>query len=188
MYMYMYIYMYMYMYIYIHRYIHILLYCIRLFWCIITHYPTLICIIMYQYLLAITSHYIALPNDVLYHNLFYININIYWVILITRFPSWWSLINFSKPNETERNRSWNRTNETEELNGQVLRPNATVVLNLLVGMTGSGSSGSAQEIEEMVTAIATQLGLGAFLVFFLSGEQWRLNPQKMRVSQWVIGM
>ena len=42
---------------------------------------------------------------------------------------------------------------------QVLKPNATVVLNLLVGMTGSGSSGTAQEIEDMVTAIATQLDL-----------------------------
>lgn len=38
---------------------------------------------------------------------------------------------------------------------EVLKPNATVVLNLLVGMTGSGSSGTAQEIEDMVTAIAT---------------------------------
>lgn len=37
---------------------------------------------------------------------------------------------------------------------QVLRPNATVVLNLLVGMTGSGSSGTAQEIKDMVKAIA----------------------------------
>ena len=46
----------------------------------------------------------------------------------------------------------------------MLRPNATVVLNLLVGMTGSGSSGSAQEIEEMVTAIATQLGLSELCV------------------------
>eukprot|EP00434_Breviolum_minutum_P015899 symbB.v1.2.014012.t2/scaffold1012.1/size144332/5 len=36
---------------------------------------------------------------------------------------------------------------------KVLRPTSTVVLNLLVGMTGSGSSGGPQEIEAMVQAI-----------------------------------
>ncbi|CAK9014725.1 unnamed protein product [Durusdinium trenchii] len=36
---------------------------------------------------------------------------------------------------------------------QVLAPKATVVLNLLVGMTGTGSCGGPQEIEAMVTSI-----------------------------------
>ena len=54
---------------------------------------------------------------------------------------------------------------------QVLKPNATVVLNLLVGMTGSGSSGTAQEIEDMVTAIATQLDLIAVSLRC----RWRLD-------------
>ena len=34
-----------------------------------------------------------------------------------------------------------------------MKPDATVVLNLLVGMTGTGSSGGPQEIEAMVSAI-----------------------------------
>ena len=36
---------------------------------------------------------------------------------------------------------------------KVLSPKATIVMNLLVGMTGTGSSGGPQEIEDMVKAI-----------------------------------
>ena len=41
---------------------------------------------------------------------------------------------------------------------EVLAPKATVVLNLLVGMTGTGSCGGPQEIEAMVTSIQKSLG------------------------------
>ena len=42
---------------------------------------------------------------------------------------------------------------------QVLAPKGTVVMNLLVGMTGTGSSGGPQEIEAMVSAIHKTLRL-----------------------------
>eukprot|EP00438_Fugacium_kawagutii_P006770 Skav201395 [mRNA] locus=scaffold296:310745:314549:+ [translate_table: standard] len=41
---------------------------------------------------------------------------------------------------------------------QVLNPKAALVLNLLVGMTGTGSSGGPKEIEAMVEAIQESLG------------------------------
>ena len=39
----------------------------------------------------------------------------------------------------------------------MVKPDATVVLNLLVGMTGTGSSGGPKEIEAMVSAIHSKL-------------------------------